>query len=133
MSPSTSRRALACGRCGASPDEAVDGAGDEVGELSQRGLFSQAVSFVDNSSCRHLGIDDLRNKRFDTIVRGRAGYDLALTEGLTSPYAHLRGYPIVQGAGMPMFDSGFDVRGFALESVRAFGNGALVRTYSRER
>lgn len=95
--------------------------------------FRRRVSFVDNSSCRHLGIDDLPNKRFDTIVRGRASYDLALKEGITSPYAHLREYPIVQGAGMPMFDSGFDVRGFALESVRAFGNGALVRTYSRER
>lgn len=41
---------------------------------------------------RSLGIDDLPNKRFDTIVQGRASYDLALKEGVTSPYAHLREY-----------------------------------------
>lgn len=41
---------------------------------------------------RPLGIDDLANKRFDTIVQGRASYDLALKEGVTSPYAHLREY-----------------------------------------
>lgn len=41
---------------------------------------------------RPLGIDDLPNKRFDTIVQGRASYDLALKEGITSPYAHLREY-----------------------------------------
>ncbi|TDT38278.1 dihydrofolate reductase [Streptomyces sp. BK208] len=41
---------------------------------------------------RPLGIDDLPNKRFDTVVQGRASYDLALKEGITSPYAHLREY-----------------------------------------
>ncbi|GHC18502.1 deaminase [Streptomyces anthocyanicus] len=41
---------------------------------------------------RPLGIDDLPNKRFDTIVQGRASYDLALKEGVTSPCAHLREY-----------------------------------------
>src|SRR5690606_14518428 len=120
---------------------------------------------------RPLGLDDLPNKRFDTIIQGRASYDLALKEGITSPYAHLREYvasrtlgespdpnveiiaddltgrvralkaedsaydiylcggaglagaladeideiiiktyPIVQGAGMPMFDTGFSIR-----------------------
>ncbi|MFF8590934.1 dihydrofolate reductase family protein [Streptomyces sp. NPDC015220] len=41
---------------------------------------------------RALGVDDLANKRFDTVVQGRASYDLALKEGITSPYAHLREY-----------------------------------------
>ncbi|MBT2870948.1 dihydrofolate reductase family protein [Streptomyces cellulosae] len=41
---------------------------------------------------RPLGIDDLPNKRFDTIVQGRRSYDLALKEGVTSPYAHMRQY-----------------------------------------
>ncbi|MYR40989.1 dihydrofolate reductase family protein [Streptomyces sp. SID5910] len=41
---------------------------------------------------RALGLDDLPNKRFDTVVQGRASYDLALKEGITSPYAHLREY-----------------------------------------
>ncbi|GAB2815535.1 dihydrofolate reductase family protein [Streptomyces chlorus] len=143
---------------------------------------------------RPLGIDDLPNQRFDTIVQGRASYDIALKEGITSPYAHLREYvashtlkespdpnveiiaddlvgrvrelkaedsglgiylcggsvlagelldeidelviktyPIVQGTGMPMFGAGFSVTEFALESVRTFKNGVLVRTYSRKR
>ncbi|MFE9770965.1 dihydrofolate reductase family protein [Streptomyces sp. NPDC005931] len=143
---------------------------------------------------RALGIDDLPNRRFDTIVQGRASYDLALKEGVTSPYAHLREYvasrtldespdpnveivaedlvgrvralkaedgplgiylcggaavageladeidelivktyPIMMGSGMPMFASGSSVMPFALESLRTFGNGVVVRTYSRER
>ncbi|MGW2045535.1 dihydrofolate reductase family protein [Streptomyces sp. NPDC001858] len=41
---------------------------------------------------RPLGIDDLANRRFDTVIQGRASYDLALKEGVTSPYAHLRQY-----------------------------------------
>ncbi|WP_406725554.1 dihydrofolate reductase family protein [Streptomyces sp. GD-15H] len=143
---------------------------------------------------RSLGIDDLPNKRFDTVIQGRSSYDIVLKEGLTSPYAHLREYvasrtlgespdpnveiiaedlvgrvrelkaedsafgiylcggsalagelldeidelvvktyPIVQGAGMPMFGADFAVTEFALESVRTFKNGVLVRTYSRKR
>ncbi|MFI2424080.1 dihydrofolate reductase family protein [Streptomyces sp. NPDC018955] len=143
---------------------------------------------------RQMNIDDLPNKRFDTIVQGRGSYDIALKEGVTSPYAHLREYvasrtlgespdpnveiiaddltgrvralkaedsaydiylcggsglagalvdeidelviktyPFVQGSGMPMFGSGFAITQFALESVRSFGNGVLVRTYSRKR
>lgn len=143
---------------------------------------------------RPLGLDHLPNKRFDTVIQGRGSYDLALKEGITSPYAHLREYvasrtlgespdpnveiiaddlvgrvralkaedsaydiylcggaelagqlvdeidelviktyPIVLGSGMPMFNSRFSVTEFTLESVRTFGNGALVRTYSRKR
>ncbi|MFF7871714.1 dihydrofolate reductase family protein [Streptomyces qaidamensis] len=143
---------------------------------------------------RAFGVDDLPNKRFDTIIQGRGSYDLALKEGITSPYSHLREYvasrtlqespdpnveiiaddlagkvrelkaeesdlgiylcggskvagelfdqidelviktyPLVYGTGMPMFGSGFAISEFALESVRTFGNGALVRTYSRKR
>jgi dihydrofolate reductase len=39
---------------------------------------------------RALGLDDLENRRFDTVIQGRASYDLALNVGVTSPYAHLR-------------------------------------------
>lgn len=141
-----------------------------------------------------LGLDHLENARFDTIIQGRASYELALKEGITSPYAHLREYvasrtldpspdphveiidddllgrvrrlkaedggsgiylcggsrlagalfdeidelviktyPIVYGAGMPMFGTGLDIGEFTLDGVRTFGNGALVRTYSRKR
>jgi dihydrofolate reductase len=143
---------------------------------------------------RALGLGELENKGFDTIIQGRGSYDLALKEGNTSPYAHLREYvasrtltespdvnveiigddlvakvrelkaedgefgiylcggsqiagelldeidelviktyPIVYGTGMPMFGSGFAVTEFTLDGVRTFGNGAVVRTYSRKR
>ncbi|MFG3247072.1 dihydrofolate reductase family protein [Streptomyces sp. NPDC048187] len=143
---------------------------------------------------RALGLDDLPNKRFDTVLQGRASYDLALKEGITSPYAHLREYvasrtltespdpnveivstdlvgkvrelkaedspldiylcggsavagelvdeidelviktyPVLLGTGMPMFASGFEVSEFGTDSVRTFGNGAVVRTYHRKR
>ncbi|MEU1258338.1 dihydrofolate reductase family protein [Streptomyces chartreusis] len=143
---------------------------------------------------RALGFDDLPNRRFDTVIQGRGSYDLALKEGVTSPYAHLRQYvasrtltespdpqveivaddvvgkvrelkaedgelgiylcggsqlagvlfdeidelviktyPIVYGSGMPMFGSDFADTEFVHEEVRAFGNGAVVRRYSRKR
>jgi dihydrofolate reductase len=41
---------------------------------------------------RAVGIDDRPNQKFDTIVQGRASYDVGLKEGITSPYAHLREY-----------------------------------------
>jgi dihydrofolate reductase len=143
---------------------------------------------------RALGLDDLENKGFDTIIQGRGSYDLALKEGIASPYAHLReyvasrtltespdpnveiigddlvakvrelkaedgdlgiylcggsqiagelldeidelvikSYPLVYGTGMPMFGSGFAVTEFTLDGVRTFGNGVVVRTYSRKR
>jgi dihydrofolate reductase len=143
---------------------------------------------------RLLGTDGLPNKDYDTVIQGRASYDVALKEGITSPYAHLREYvasrtlkesphpdveiisgdlvgrvrelkaedgglgiylcggsavagalvdqideliiktyPIVLGTGMPMFGSGFAVSEFALDGMRAFDNGVIVRTYSRKR
>jgi dihydrofolate reductase len=45
----------------------------------------------------------------------------------------IKTYPLVYGTGMPMFGSGMAISDFTLESVRTFGNGMLVRTYSRKR
>ncbi|MGW0881056.1 dihydrofolate reductase family protein [Streptomyces sp. NPDC002671] len=45
----------------------------------------------------------------------------------------IKTYPQVYGSGMPMFGTGFAVTDFALESVRTFQNGVIVRTYSRKR
>ncbi|MFC8802563.1 dihydrofolate reductase family protein [Streptomyces anthocyanicus] len=63
-----------------------------VGEEFFEFLKSEYPETLPTHGRRPLGIDDLPNKRFDTIVQGRASYDLALKEGVTSPYAHLREY-----------------------------------------
>lgn len=39
---------------------------------------------------RILGLHDLENRRFDTVVQGRASYQIALDAEVTSPYGHLR-------------------------------------------
>ncbi|MEU4926723.1 dihydrofolate reductase family protein [Streptomyces yokosukanensis] len=46
---------------------------------------------------RQFGLDGQPKKRFDTIIQGRVSYDLALKEGITSPYAHLREYVASRG------------------------------------
>ncbi|MDX2597220.1 hypothetical protein PV343_33955 [Streptomyces sp. WI03-4A] len=40
---------------------------------------------------------------------------------------------MVHGTGMPMFATGLDIQESGPDSVRQFGNGALVRTYSGKR
>lgn len=141
-----------------------------------------------------LGFHDAKHQHFDTVIQGRASYQLALDTGITSPYAHLRElvasstlkespdahvelvsedlvgrirelkaesgdlgiwlcggstlagelidevdelviktYPLVYGSGMPMFGSDFSPTEFTLDDVRTFGNGVLVRTYTRKR
>jgi dihydrofolate reductase len=39
-----------------------------------------------------FGVDDAPNTQYDTVIQGRASYDLALDIKVTSPYAHLREY-----------------------------------------
>ncbi|MFF3633229.1 dihydrofolate reductase family protein [Streptomyces sp. NPDC002250] len=185
--------------------------GDEQGDASAmfRFLDEEYLDFLRTefpetlaSHARaQLGLDHLENRRFDTVIQGRHSYDLALKEGITSPYAHMRefvasrtlgaspdpnveivaddvvgrvrelkaeqggldiylcggsrlagalvdeidelvvkSYPIIYGTGMPMFGTGMPMFGtgaritqFALDSVRTFGNGVIVRTYRRER
>ncbi|MFG2682843.1 dihydrofolate reductase family protein [Streptomyces sp. NPDC048392] len=63
-----------------------------VDEEFLRFLKSEYPETLPTHGRRPLGIDDLPNKRFDTIVQGRASYDLALKEGVTRPYAHMREY-----------------------------------------
>lgn len=41
---------------------------------------------------RMIGTEDVPNQKYDTVIQGRASYDVALKEGITSPYAHLREY-----------------------------------------
>ncbi|WP_405016017.1 dihydrofolate reductase family protein [Kitasatospora sp. NBC_00070] len=39
-----------------------------------------------------LGLDGVANRRFDTVLMGRASYEPGLAAGVTSPYPHLRQY-----------------------------------------
>ncbi|WP_285759698.1 dihydrofolate reductase family protein [Nocardiopsis ansamitocini] len=39
-----------------------------------------------------LGMGEVPNQRFDTVVMGRGTYQPALDAGITSPYAHMRQY-----------------------------------------
>ncbi|WP_406326306.1 dihydrofolate reductase family protein [Streptomyces sp. NBC_01617] len=157
-------------------------------------LASRYPETVATEGRRQLGFHDAENQKFDTVIQGRASYQLALDVNITSPYAQLRElvasrtlkespdpnvelisddvvgrvrelkaedrelgiwlcggsqlagelldeidelviktYPLVYGSGMPMFGSDFAATEFALESVRVFDNGVLVRTYSRKR
>ncbi|MER5292226.1 dihydrofolate reductase family protein [Streptomyces pharetrae] len=81
----------------------IDGfIGDPEGDASSmfRFIDEEFLSFIKEEypetmpthGRRAFGMDDLPNKRFDTIIQGRGSYDLALKEGITSPYAHLREY-----------------------------------------
>ncbi|MFC8080856.1 dihydrofolate reductase family protein [Streptomyces sp. NPDC057307] len=45
----------------------------------------------------------------------------------------IKTYPLILGSGMPMFGTEFAQTEFTLDSNRTFGNGAVVRTYSRKR
>ncbi|MFE7193398.1 dihydrofolate reductase family protein [Kitasatospora sp. NPDC057541] len=46
-----------------------------------------------------LGIAEVPNRRFDTVVMGRGTYQPGLAVGLTSPYAHLRQIVFSRGLG----------------------------------
>lgn len=50
-------------------------------------LCSEYGDALPTAAREALGIADQANKRFDTIIQGRATYDAALAAGITSPYA----------------------------------------------
>ena len=50
---------------------------------------------------RALGIDDLPNRVFDTVVMGRGTYEPGPAAGFPSPYAHLRQYVFAHGVTAP--------------------------------
>ncbi|MEV5506447.1 dihydrofolate reductase family protein [Streptomyces orinoci] len=57
-----------------------------------RWLASDYPETLASHGRRALGLDGLPNRRFDTVIQGRRSYEVALKEGITSPYAHLRQY-----------------------------------------
>ncbi|ANS67871.1 hypothetical protein SLINC_5647 [Streptomyces lincolnensis] len=81
----------------------IDGfIGDESGDASFMYPFVDEEFFdflkteypetMSTDGRRALGLDDLENQKFDTVIQGRASYDVGLREGMTSPYAHMREY-----------------------------------------
>ncbi|KND27446.1 MULTISPECIES: dihydrofolate reductase family protein [Streptomyces] len=62
-----------------------------VGEYAEY-LLTEHPDINPSHVRRLVGTDGLPNKHYDTIVQGRASYDVALKDGITSPFAHLREY-----------------------------------------
>ncbi|MGW0755267.1 dihydrofolate reductase family protein [Streptomyces sp. NPDC002814] len=85
---------IACSLDGFIGDSSGDGSAmiSFVDEEFLEFLKSEYPETLPTHGRRALGLDDLQNKRFDTIIQGRGSYELALKEGVTSPYAHLREY-----------------------------------------
>ncbi|MEU0485316.1 dihydrofolate reductase family protein [Streptosporangium sp. NPDC006013] len=66
----------------------------------------------------HMGLGDVANKRFDTVLMGRGTYQPALDADITSPYAHLRQY-VVSRTIAEIADPGVElVSGDPVELVR---------------
>jgi dihydrofolate reductase len=58
-------------------------------------------------------------RHFDTVVQGRATYEVALTAGITSPYAHLRQYVVSSSLGASPDPAVTVIDGDPLAAVRA--------------
>ncbi|MEV0173308.1 dihydrofolate reductase family protein [Streptomyces sp. NPDC050803] len=81
----------------------IDGfIGDPKGDASSMFAFLDeeflgylASAYPDSISAQgreQLGVKDVANPNFDTVIQGRASYQVALDAGITSPYSHLREY-----------------------------------------
>lgn len=83
---------------GASIDGFIAGPGGEI-DIYQLGqdladhMVAEYPEVLPGHVRAALGVDS-PNKRFDTVVMGRATYEPALREGITNPYAHLRQYVV---------------------------------------
>ncbi|GAB3480025.1 dihydrofolate reductase family protein [Nocardiopsis coralliicola] len=64
-----------------------NGAGDDEGTAFH---FEEYPELVPAAIRTHLGLDLGPNRHFDTLVQGRGSYEVALDEGVTRPYAHMR-------------------------------------------
>jgi len=63
-------------------------------------ITGQYPDFVPSHVRPHVGMAvDEPSKLFDTVLMGRASYEPALSEGVTSPYAHMRQYVISSTLG----------------------------------
>ncbi|RLL65875.1 dihydrofolate reductase family protein [Streptomyces sp. Z26] len=73
---------------------APDGTADfyPIGEDMTQYLTTEYPETLPTHIRRMLGFDDAANRHFDTVLMGGATYRIALDEGNTSPYGHLRQY-----------------------------------------
>lgn len=89
---------------GVSIDGRIAGPADEVG-FFPAGDEEQAAAYQAWVNERYpetlptavraaLGMADVPNRRFDTVLMGMGSYRVVLDAGVTSPYAHLRQYVV---------------------------------------
>ncbi len=182
---------------GTSIDGVIAGPGGEVdfyplGEDLLAWFVAEYPEVVPTHLHEALGVTGA-HRHFDTVVQGRATYQVGLDAGVPSPYAHLRQYvvsstidpspdpavtildgdplaavralkagggggiylagggrlagallpeidelvlkvyPVVAGAGVRLFETGFAPTAFDLVGARPFASGAVVLTYTRAR
>ncbi|MCM2388040.1 dihydrofolate reductase family protein [Streptomyces albipurpureus] len=60
-----------------------------VGDLLDY-LRTEQADTLSTMARQYFGVDDQPLSQYDTVIQGRASYDIALREGNTRPYAHLR-------------------------------------------
>lgn len=82
---------------GVSLDGYIAGPDDEVGFFPVSAdhveyMAEQHPEVLPSAARRQMGIDDLPNRVFDTVIMGRRTYQPALDLDITDPYAHLRTY-----------------------------------------
>lgn len=79
--------------CG--PDGSYDfyEATEDNGELGDNGEFhvNEYPELLPAPARRALGLD-VPNRHFDTMLQGRGSYQIALDQGMTRPYGHMREY-----------------------------------------
>lgn len=66
---------------------------EQAGRLGDNGEYhvNEYPELLPTTVRTHLGLD-VPNKHFDTMVQDRGSYQVALDEGVTSPYGHMREY-----------------------------------------
>ncbi|MET9709863.1 dihydrofolate reductase family protein [Nocardiopsis alba] len=105
--------------CG--PDNSYDfyEAPDPGGDLGDNGRFhvEEYPELLPTAARVHLGLD-VPNKHFDTMLQGRGSYQVALDEGITSPYGHMREYVFSRSLPTDIDPNVTVVAGDPLETVR---------------
>lgn len=126
---------------GATADGFIAGPGDEIDfyptpEPYLRHLAAEYPETVPGHLRAALGIAEALNRRWDTVIMGRATYEPALAIGVTSPYPHLRQYvvsstltspdPAVQVIGTDPVEAVRDLKGRGGPGIYLAGGARLA-------